>query len=144
MYGLAVLKIRPVKGSLEAHPFIAKISNGSSILSFIVVLQLRAYVWEKSIQWDHFLALQRISGRDVRNDLVCRQWSAKRVGVLTSFGSCNPDSTIKSCTRSSRPGVPGNDRQNRISDFGRTAGETLLVQPQRGPTSSLGPLVRFL
>ena len=42
MYGLAVLKIRPVKGSVEAHPFTAKISNGSSIFSFILVLRVRA------------------------------------------------------------------------------------------------------
>ena len=43
MYGLAVLKIRPVKGSLEAHPFTAKTINGSKILSFIVVLQVRTF-----------------------------------------------------------------------------------------------------
>ena len=37
MYGLAVLKIRPVTGSFEAHPLTAKINNGSNILSFIVL-----------------------------------------------------------------------------------------------------------
>jgi hypothetical protein len=42
MYGLELLKIRPVTGSFEAHPFTAKAISGNNILSFIVLLQRMA------------------------------------------------------------------------------------------------------
>jgi hypothetical protein len=46
------------------------------ILRVSLVFSQCVYVWKNSKQWDHFLALQSINGRDgtiVRNDLL-QEW----------------------------------------------------------------------